>query len=80
MRPHHLQRSSALERRHSIDGADVAIVGQTDINPADFVNFRKLFNLPLGNTHTYWYAIPNIIYNGPNPGVNGGEGRRRHRH
>jgi Pro-kumamolisin, activation domain/Bacterial Ig-like domain (group 3) len=56
-------------------GQTIAIVGQTDINPADFVNFRKLFNLPLGNTATpTGTQYLNIIYNGPNPGVNGDEG------
>jgi hypothetical protein len=56
-------------------GQTIAIVGQTDINPADFVNFRKLFNLPLGNTATpSGTQYLNIIYNGPNPGVTGDEG------
>ena len=56
-------------------GQTIAIVGQTDINPADFVNFRKLFGLPLGNTATpTGTQYLNIIYNGPNPGVNGDEG------
>jgi hypothetical protein len=51
-------------------GQTIAIVGQTDINPADFVNFRKLFNLPLGNTATpTGTEYLNILYNGPNPGV-----------
>jgi hypothetical protein len=51
-------------------GQTIAIVGQTDINPADFVNFRKIFNLPLGNTATpTGTQYLNIIYNGPNPGV-----------
>ncbi|WP_260741208.1 Ig-like domain repeat protein [Tunturiibacter lichenicola] len=60
-----------------IDGAGqtIAIVGQTDINPADFVNFRKLFSLPLGNTATpTGTEYLNLIYNGPNPGVTGDEG------
>ncbi len=56
-------------------GQTIAIVGQTDINPADFVNFRKLFGLPLGNTATpTGTQYLNIIYNGPNPGVTGDEG------
>ncbi len=56
-------------------GQTIAIVGQTDINPADFVNFRKLFNLPLGNTATpTGTQYLNIIYNGPNPGVTTDEG------
>jgi hypothetical protein len=56
-------------------GQTIAIVGQTDINPADFVNFRKLFGLPLGNTNTPTGSqYLNIIYNGPNPGVTRDEG------
>ncbi len=56
-------------------GQTIAIVGQTDINPADFVNFRRLFGLPLGNTATpTGTQYLNIIYNGPNPGVTGDEG------
>jgi Pro-kumamolisin, activation domain/Bacterial Ig-like domain (group 3) len=56
-------------------GQTIAIVGQSDINPADFVNFRRLFNLPLGNTATpTGTQYLNIIYNGPNPGVTGDEG------
>ena len=56
-------------------GQTIAVVGQTDINPADFVNFRKLFNLPVGNTATpTGTEYLNIIYNGPNPGVTGDEG------
>ncbi|MBB5339153.1 Ig-like domain repeat protein [Tunturiibacter gelidoferens] len=56
-------------------GQTIAIVGQTDINPADFVNFRKLFSLPLGNTATpTGTEYLNIIYNGPNPGVTADEG------
>jgi Pro-kumamolisin, activation domain/Bacterial Ig-like domain (group 3) len=56
-------------------GQTIAIVGQTDINPADFVNFRKIFNLPLGNTATpTGTQYLNIIYNGPNPGVTADEG------
>jgi hypothetical protein len=56
-------------------GQTIAIVGQTDINPADFVNFRKLFNLPLGNTATpTGTEYLNILYNGPNPGVTSDEG------
>ena len=56
-------------------GQTIAIVGQTDINPADFVNFRKLFSLPLGNTATpTGTQYLNIIYNGPNPGVLADEG------
>lgn len=55
-------------------GQNIAIVGQTDINPADFVNFRKLFGLPLGNTATpTGTEYLNIIRNGPSPGITGEE-------
>ena len=55
----------------SVNGAGqtIAIVGESKLNPQDFVNFRNLFGLPLGNT-----AGPtgtqylNIINNGPDPG------------
>lgn len=44
-----------------IDGTGqiIAIVGQSDIYPQDFANFRQDFGLPPGNL--------NIIYNGPPP-------------
>ena len=51
-------------------GQTIAIVGETDINPADFVNFRKLFNLPIGDTNTpTGTQYLNIIHNGASPGV-----------
>jgi subtilase family serine protease len=40
-------------------GETIAIVGQSDIYPQDFSNFRKDFGLPTG--------VLNIIYNGPPP-------------
>jgi len=56
-------------------GQTIAIPGETEINAADFVNFRKLFNLPLGNTATpTGTQYLNIIYNGPSPGVAPDEG------
>jgi subtilase family serine protease len=42
-------------------GVTIAIVSQSDINTADFNNFRTIFGLPAGNL--------NIIHNGPDPGV-----------
>lgn len=55
-------------------GQTIAIPGQTEINAADFVNFRKLFNLPLGNTATpTGTQYLNIIHNGPSPGVTNDE-------
>jgi subtilase family serine protease len=56
-------------------GQTIAIVGETDINPADFVNFRKLFNLPIGDTNTpTGTQYLNIIHNGPSPGIVADEG------
>jgi hypothetical protein len=55
-----------------IDGAGetIAVVGATDIHPADFVAFRTIFSLPLGNTNTpTGTQYLNIIYNGNNPGI-----------
>lgn len=55
----------------SINGAGqtIAIVGQSDLDPKDFVNFRTLFGLPLGNTSgPTGTQYLNIIHNGPNPG------------
>ena len=59
-----------------IDGTGqvIAIVGETDIYPADFVAFRTIFGLPLGTTSgPTGTQYLNIIYNGPNPGVIGDE-------
>ena len=55
-------------------GQTIAIAGQSDINSADFVNFRSLFGLSLGSTSTpTGTQYLNIIYNGANPGFNGSE-------
>ncbi|MHB1700140.1 MAG: Ig-like domain repeat protein [Acidobacteriaceae bacterium] len=55
-------------------GQTIAIVGQTDINPLDFVNFRKIFGLPIGaTTGPTGTQYLNIIYNGPDPGITGDE-------
>ena len=51
-------------------GQTIAVAGDTDINPADFVSFRTLFGLPLGNTNTpTGTQYLNIIYNGPKPAL-----------
>src|SRR6266849_5034689 len=42
-------------------GQTIAIVGETDINIQDIRDFRNLFGLPAKD--------PNIIYDGPNPGL-----------
>ncbi|WP_263409258.1 Ig-like domain repeat protein [Terriglobus tenax] len=55
----------------SVDGTGqtIAIVGQSDLDPQDFVNFRTLFGLPLGNTSgPTGTQYLNILHNGPNPG------------
>jgi len=55
-------------------GQTIAIVGETDINPQDFLSFRTLFGLPLGNTATSTGTqYLNIIYNGINPGFTSDE-------
>jgi hypothetical protein len=47
-------------------GQTIAIVGRTNINIQDVRDFRSLFGLPAND--------PNIILNGPDPGINGDEG------
>ncbi len=42
-------------------GQTIAIVGETNINPQDVTDFRSMFNLPAN--------APNIILNGPDPGI-----------
>jgi len=46
-------------------GQTIAIVGETNINPQDVANFRSLFGLAANP--------PNIILNGPDPGIVGDE-------
>jgi subtilase family serine protease len=43
-------------------GQPIAVVGETNINPQDVGDFRAMFGLPPN--------VPNIILNGPNPGIN----------
>ena len=47
-------------------GQTIAIVGRSNINVQDVSDFRSLFGLPTNP--------PNIILNGPDPGINGDEG------
>ncbi len=57
-------------------GQTIAVVGQSDINAADFVNFRKLFNLPLGDTTAVTgTSYLNIVYNGPKPAITADQGK-----
>ncbi len=51
----------------SLDGTGqhIAIVADSNINPQDVTHFRSLFSLPSNP--------PNIIMNGPDPGLNGDE-------
>ena len=46
-------------------GQTIAIVGETNINMQDVTDFRSLFGLPVNN--------PNVILNGPDPGIVGDE-------
>src|SRR6266567_4705771 len=47
-------------------GVKIAIVADSNINPQDVTDFRTLFGLPANP--------PNIILNGPDPGLGGSEG------
>ena len=47
-------------------GSKIAIIGFSDINPQDVTDFRTLFGLPVNP--------PNIVHNGPPPGIAGEEG------
>jgi hypothetical protein len=47
-------------------GQTIAVVGQTNINIQDVRDFRSMFGLPAND--------PNIILNGPDPGITGDEG------
>ena len=42
-------------------GQTIAVVGETNINPQDVTDFRSMFGLPANP--------PNIILNGPDPGI-----------
>lgn len=54
----------------SLDGTGVtiAIVGVSNINPQDVIDFRNLFGLPQNFT-----AANNIVLNGPDPGLGSAE-------
>ncbi len=54
-------------------GETIAVVGDSDINPADFVNFRASFGLPLGSQTATGTQYLNIIYNGTKPAVQSDE-------
>ena len=55
-------------------GQTIAIAGDSDINAADFVSFRTLFSLPLGDTTSQTGTqYINVIYNGPKPLINSDE-------
>jgi hypothetical protein len=47
-------------------GQTIAVVEDSDLNPADVDYFRSVFGLPAKKL--------NLIYNGPNPGLTGDEG------
>jgi hypothetical protein len=48
-------------------GQTIAIVGESNINVQDVVDFRNLFGLPPN------FSSNNIILSGPDPGINGSE-------
>jgi pro-kumamolisin-like protein/Big-like domain-containing protein len=48
-------------------GQGIAIVGQSNINPQDIIDFRNMFGLPQN------FAASNVILNGPDPGINSSE-------
>jgi subtilase family serine protease len=54
----------------SLDGTGqtIAIVGDSNINPQDVIDFRNLFGLPAN------FSVKNIIVNGPDPGIGSSEG------
>jgi hypothetical protein len=49
-------------------GQTIAIVGESNIQVQDIVDFRTLFGLPQN------FTGKNVIVNGPDPGINGSEG------
>jgi hypothetical protein len=49
-------------------GQTIAIVGESDINVQDVIDFRTMFGLPQN------FSSSNIIVNGADPGFNGSEG------
>ena len=46
-------------------GQTIAIVGESNINIQDVADFRSMFGLPVNN--------PNVVLNGPDPGIQGDE-------
>jgi hypothetical protein len=48
-------------------GQGIAIVGQSNINPQDVIDFRTMFGLPVN------FPASNIILNGPDPGISSEE-------
>jgi hypothetical protein len=48
-------------------GQGIAVVGDSNINPQDVIDFRTMFGLPQN------FSAANIILNGPDPGINGDE-------
>ncbi len=50
-------------------GQKIALVGDSNINPSDVQDFRTMFGLPTSNP----FNTPQVIVNGPDPGLNGDE-------
>jgi subtilase family serine protease len=51
------------------NGQSIALVGDSNINISDVVDFRNMFGLPTSNS----FNTPQVIVNGPDPGLNGDE-------
>jgi len=49
-------------------GQTIAVVGESDINVQDIIDFRTMFGLPQN------FSSANIILDGPDPGINSSEG------
>jgi subtilase family serine protease len=49
-------------------GQTIAIVGESNINVQDVIDFRNMFGLSQN------FSSSNVILNGPDPGINGSEG------
>jgi hypothetical protein len=58
---------STVNSQPAGQGQTVAVVGDSNINVQDVIDYRTLFGLPLN------FTSANIIVNGPDPGINGDE-------
>jgi subtilase family serine protease len=54
-------------------GVTIAVVGDSNINPEDFTDYRTLFGLPLSVSGFATTSPLVVMINGPDPGINGDE-------